>query len=119
MPRCCRFSSSRATTSTMHPAIRMRSGVACSRSLIPRARFRDNPFPNMTRDRLGSLEQHVVHAAEAALAERRFVSPVDVLVGLGWLTQGRVDEWRQGRIDCLEYATTVDPTKLSTAMRVL
>jgi hypothetical protein len=43
------------------------------------------------------LERRVVRAAEPALAEREFVTSIDVLVGLGWLEPRRVDEWRQGR----------------------
>jgi hypothetical protein len=66
-----------------------------------------------------SLEHRVVRAAEVALAERGSVSPVDVLVGLGWLHPRRVDEWRQGRVDCLERATTADSDKLAEAMRHL
>jgi hypothetical protein len=38
----------------------------------------------------------VVRVAEAALAERRFVTAIDVLGGLGRLELLRVDEWRQG-----------------------
>ena len=30
------------------------------------------------------LEQRVTKAAEAALAKQDFVSPIDVLLGLGW-----------------------------------
>lgn len=63
-----------------------------------------------------SLEGRVVGAAEAALAEQGAVSAVDVLVGIGWLPQTRVDEWRQGRVDCLERALTVKPEKLSAAL---
>lgn len=65
-----------------------------------------------------SLERRVVQAAEAALAERGFVSPIDVLVGIGWLHAGRLDEWRQGRVDCLERVTTANLHKLSDAMRL-
>ena len=65
------------------------------------------------------LERRVVRAAEATLAARRFVSPVDVLVGLGWLAPSHLDVWRQGRIDSLEDAMNVSPVKLSAAMRVL
>jgi hypothetical protein len=74
-----------------------------------------NPAPN----RPANLERRVVRAAEAALTERRFVSPIDVLVGLGWLPPARLDEWRQGRVDYLERVMTVNPSKLSTVMRVL
>lgn len=45
------------------------------------------------------------------------LTAVDVLVALGWLPQVRVNEWRQGRIDCLERAMTVNPKKLAAAMR--
>jgi hypothetical protein len=65
-----------------------------------------------------SLETRVVRAAEAALAERGFVSAIDVLVGVGWLPLVRVEEWRQGRVDCLERVTMVNLHKLSTAMRL-
>ena len=44
----------------------------------------------------------MVRAAEAALARQRFVAPLDVPLGLGWLHQSQIDAWRQGRVDCLE-----------------
>lgn len=69
--------------------------------------------------RPGDLERRVVRAAEAVLAERQFVSPVDLLVRLGWLAPSHVDVWRQGRIGSLEDAMNVDPAKLSAAMGVL
>jgi hypothetical protein len=72
----------------------------------------------MEADRQRTLEQRVVRAAEAALDERKFVTAIDVLVGLGWLTPIRVDEWRQGRVDYLEGVTTVNLSKLSTAMQL-
>jgi hypothetical protein len=50
----------------------------------------------------GKLERRVVQVAEAALAERKFVTAIDVLVGLGCLAPRRLDGWRQGRVDCLE-----------------
>ncbi len=63
------------------------------------------------------LERRVVRAAEAALAERQFVTAIDVLVGLGWLEPRRVQEWRQGRVDCLERVVVASLGKISTAMR--
>jgi len=69
--------------------------------------------------RPGDLEQRVVGAAETALVERQFVSPVDVLVGLRWLAPSHLDLWRQGRIDLLEDAMNVSPAKLAAAMEVL
>ena len=67
----------------------------------------------------GDLERRVASAAEAALAEWQVVSPVDVLVGLGWLATSHVAAWRQGRIETLEGALTVSPAKLSAALRLL
>jgi len=66
-----------------------------------------------------SLEDRVVRAAEASLVERQFVTPIDVLVGLGWLTPQAVDAWRQGRADDLERLAQVNLHKLSAAMAVL
>jgi hypothetical protein len=63
------------------------------------------------------IEHRVVRAAEAALSERKFVTAIDVLVGLGWLEPRRVDEWRQGRVDYLERVTIASLGKISTAMR--
>jgi len=63
-----------------------------------------------------SIEERVARAAEAALADKKFVAPVDVLLGVGWLQPGLVDRWRQGRIEYLEVAAQVDPSKLSAAM---
>ena len=65
------------------------------------------------------LESGVKRAAEAALAEKGYVAPLDVLVRLGWLEPVRVDEWRQGRLPALERGVQVNLHKLSTAMGVL
>lgn len=58
-------------------------------------------------------------AAEAALAEQSYVSPIDVLIGVGWLTTPAVDRWRQGRVEDLERLAQVDLHKLSEAMAIL
>ena len=48
------------------------------------------------------LADRVARAAEAALAAKRFVAAVDILVGIGWLDPGAMERWRRGQIDCLE-----------------
>ena len=65
----------------------------------------------------GDIDRRVIRAAEAALAKRKFVTAIDVLVGVGWLEPRRVDEWRQGRVDYLERVTVANLGKISTAMR--
>ena len=70
-------------------------------------------------ERRASLEERVIRVAEAALAERSVVSPIDVLIGLGWLSPHAVDTWRQGRVDDLERLAQANLHKLSSAMAVL
>jgi hypothetical protein len=65
------------------------------------------------------LADRVVAAAEAALAAQDYVSPVDVLVGIGWTESGTVKRWRQGQIDCLESALQTSPSRVSEAMTLL
>jgi hypothetical protein len=66
-----------------------------------------------------SIEDRVARAAEAALADKRFVTPIDVLIGVGWLQPGPVDRWRQRRVEYLEAVAQVDSGKLSDAMAAL
>jgi len=49
-----------------------------------------------------SLESRVVAAAEGALKRQGFVTPLDVCLGLGWLQDSNVADWRRGRADDLE-----------------
>jgi hypothetical protein len=65
-----------------------------------------------------ALEQRVERAAEAALAEQRYVSAIDVFLGLGWLAPTHLNEWRQGRVQCLEGVVQASLPKLSKAMRL-
>lgn len=73
---------------------------------------------NMHPDDRSRLEQRIVKAAEAALADQKYVSPIDVLVGIGWLPPSTVATWRQGRLPYLERGVTVNLHKLSTAMHL-
>lgn len=66
-----------------------------------------------------SLEPRVVRAADAALAERGFVAPIDVLIGIGWLAPVHVDIWRQGRAADLETLAQANLSKLSEAVGLL
>ncbi len=48
-----------------------------------------------------------------------YVSPIDVLIGVGWLTRQAVDVWRHGRVEDLERLAQADLYKLSAAMAIL
>ncbi len=71
----------------------------------------------MTTLAVQKLERRVVEAAEAALAEKKYVTSIDILVGIGWLTPRHVGEWYQGRSPCLERAAQANLNKISKAMK--
>ncbi len=70
----------------------------------------------MNRKNRNALAERVVKAAEAALAAQDYVSPIDVLVGIGWLDVRTVERWRRGQIDCLERAVRTNLPRISEAM---
>jgi hypothetical protein len=51
------------------------------------------------------LEHRLVAAANADLRRHRFVAPVDVLIGLGWLSKEHAEAWRRRRVPYLEQVT--------------
>ena len=59
-----------------------------------------------------SLNSRVIAAAEQALARQGFVTPIDVCLGLGWLRNSNVDDWRHGRADDLEEFLPVHDDRL-------
>jgi hypothetical protein len=65
------------------------------------------------------LERRVVRVAEEALEQRRLVTPIDVLTGLGWLHPVHLDPWRQRRVEDLEQLIQVGPAKTALAMEIL
>jgi hypothetical protein len=73
----------------------------------------------MSKSGTRTVEERVVGAAEAALAERRFVAPIDVLIDIGWLQPGPVARWRQGRVECIEDIAQTDSVKLTAALDAL
>jgi hypothetical protein len=68
---------------------------------------------------MARLETRVARIAEALLAERRSVRPIDVLVGLGWLAQPNVDRWAQGRVPSLDRCVQVDANHVTAAITAL
>lgn len=64
------------------------------------------------------LADRIVTAAETTLAAQYYVSPVDMLVGIGWLDPGTVNRWRRGQIECLEAVIQTDLARTSEAMRL-
>jgi hypothetical protein len=60
-----------------------------------------------------SLETRIVAAAEEALARQKFVTPVDVCIGIGWLHPAHVKNWELGRADTLEQFLPVHDERLA------
>lgn len=59
------------------------------------------------------LRGRVVAAAEEALERQKFVTAIDVCIGLGWLHSRHVDNWRQGRVDSIEYFLPVPHSRVA------
>src|ERR1700738_5464092 len=72
----------------------------------------------MRKERM-RLADRVGGAAKAALAAQDYVSPIAVLVGIGWLDARTVEHWRRGQIDCLERAVQTNLPRISEAMKLL
>jgi hypothetical protein len=72
----------------------------------------------MNRKNRTVLADRVVRAAEAALARQDYVSPIDALVGIGWLEVGTVERWRRGQIDCLERAMQTNLPRILEALKL-
>jgi hypothetical protein len=70
------------------------------------------------RDASSRLERRVMAAAQAALTRQRFVAPLDVLTGIGWLPAGLVGDWRRGRLDHLEAVAAVPAQRLAAALEI-
>ena len=72
----------------------------------------------MSRKNRTPLTDRVVKAAETALAAQDYVSPIDVLLGIGWLDASTMEHWRRGQIDCLEGGMQVDVQRILEALKL-
>ncbi|MFC4011888.1 DUF2293 domain-containing protein [Nonomuraea purpurea] len=66
-----------------------------------------------------NLARRVAEAAEIALANRKYVTFIDVVTGLRWLHSRHVDTWRQGRTATLAELAAVDEDRLRTTAALL
>lgn len=63
------------------------------------------------------LQAKVIQVAGQAVSERGEVSPIDVLVGLGWLSPQRLRDWRAGRVPYLEAVVVANLARISKATK--
>ncbi len=65
------------------------------------------------------LKKRVRVAAENLLTERGYISPVDLLQKLGYLSREKYEDWRMGRVQYLERVCIGSLGKLSFIMKEL
>jgi hypothetical protein len=65
------------------------------------------------------LQPRVVAAAEKALAKQKFVTPLDVCMGIGWLPSAHLDDWKQGRVAALEKVLPAHGDRLASLIEYL
>jgi hypothetical protein len=73
----------------------------------------------VNRRTTAALDTRIATAAEATLTRTKSVSPLDVLIGIGWLPPSVVDTWRQGRADSLQDVMQVRPDRVAAALAAL
>jgi hypothetical protein len=73
----------------------------------------------MSRRNRRPLADRVVEAAEKALAAQKYVSPLDVLLGVGWLNGSTASDWQQGKVESLERVIQTSPERVAEAMVLL
>lgn len=64
-----------------------------------------------------SISKQVATVAGGFVSEKCYVSAIDLFLGLGWLTQDKVSDWRAGKIPYLERVVTASLKKLSRTMK--
>ena len=68
---------------------------------------------------MARMKTRIAGIAETTLAEQQFVTPIDVLIGLGWLAQPNVERWQRGRVSSLDRCVQVDDDKTAAALAAL
>ena len=71
----------------------------------------------MSPENQKKIINRVVQAGEATLRERHYVMAIDILKGIGWLTEAQVLDWRRGRVLYLERVVDSNLERISFAMK--
>ena len=70
-------------------------------------------------DRSPNLQARVTKAAGQLLNQQGYVSPLDVMIALGWLQRIHAQDWRHGKVPFLERVIQTNLHKLTEAMKYL
>ena len=68
---------------------------------------------SMSRNR-SNINKRVVQVAELTLYRQHYVSPVDILTGIGYLQPVHLQDWRKGKIPYLESVIQANLGKILT-----
>ncbi|MFC5287740.1 DUF2293 domain-containing protein [Actinokineospora guangxiensis] len=68
---------------------------------------------------MSALSTRVRTVAEELVRRKGTVAPVEVLVGIGWLSTRTVDAWRHGKVPRLDAVAAVPPARLAEALDLL
>lgn len=65
------------------------------------------------------IEKQVYRHGHTFIHEKGYVSPIDLFLAMGWLTEQKVEQWRFGKVPYLERVTSVNLAKLNVALKLL
>lgn len=63
------------------------------------------------------FSQRVATVAGNAVSKKGYVSVIDLLLGLDWLTLDKLNDWKKGKVPYLERIITANLSKISRAMK--
>jgi hypothetical protein len=72
----------------------------------------------MNAQNQAKLRREIAAAGKAVVARNGYVSPIDALLATGWLRPEKVEDWRRGRVQYLEWVVVASLPKISMAMRI-
>ena len=73
----------------------------------------------MSSNPQANLEDRVRTAAQTILEVQHYVSALYLFNRLGWLPQAHIQDWRRGRLPCLQQVLQVNPEKIVRAIHLL
>lgn len=64
-----------------------------------------------------SPSKQVATVASNIVSKKSYVSTIDLFLGIGWLTQDNLSDWKTGKIPYLERVVTTNLKKISRALK--
>lgn len=87
---------------------------------LPQKEWSMIPFEkagNMQKTKKTKFSQSVATVAGSAVSLKGYVSVIDLMLGLNWLTPDKVNDWKKGKIPYLERVITANLAKISRTMK--